>query len=115
MRPGDFQSNIEHLAGTLKQQGPMVSNAIKTQRTQLFIDPADPELEDDGKTVRMATKKRTMSFKHQYEKYLKDSSDWENCNGQIFEEFISHCTPIIKTKLKSLIGQSNRCSASSRQ
>ena len=67
------------------------------------MEPDDPEVGEDGKE-RTTSKKDTMRFKHKYEKYLQNESDWEESNGKIYEKFMSHCTPGIKTKLKSLSG-----------
>ena len=54
MRPGDFQGYIEriaeHLAGSLKRQGPLASKAIKTQTVPTFVEPEDPEIEIDETT-----------------------------------------------------------------
>ena len=74
MRPGDFQGYIEriaeHLAGALKRQGPLASKAIKTQTVPTFVEPEDPEIEDDGNggtKPRTGTTKEKMKFKHQYD------------------------------------------------
>ena len=107
MHPGDFQGNVkklaEHMAGAMKRLGPLASKSIKTQTAPVFVEPEDPEIGEDGKEVK-ASKKEVMRFQHKYEKYLRNNSDWEESNGKVFEKFISHCTPAIKTKLKSLSG-----------
>ena len=111
MRPGDFQGYVEriaeHMAGALKRQGPLASKAIKTQNAPSFMEPEDPEFEEDGTGTlkpRTASTKEKIKFKHEYENYLYDLRNWKDCNGTIWNKVISHCTPGMKTKLKSLSG-----------
>ena len=111
MRLGDFQGNVEriaeHMAGKVKRHGPLAAKAIKTRVAPSFEEPEDPEVEDDGKggvKVRTATTKEKLRFKYQYEKYMQDGPNWEDCNQQIWSKVISHCAPSMRTKLKSLSG-----------
>ena len=89
MRPDDFQTNVdslaEHLAGALKKQGTIAAKSIKTLAAPQFL-----ELDAPGSN---ATTKQEMLSKHEFELYLRNKSNWDDCNGRIYEKFLSRSSP----------------------